>query len=377
MRVTNVLLLAATLAATGCRMARDQEARVGSNVLIGSEVSCPSCCIVIDSVVTLEGAYLSGPATTIERDPAGVFYLADPGEGLLRVYGSDGRFMRQVGRRGAGPGEFEMVRNTLVARDGSIRVLDGVLRRLSVFSRDGEFLGSRLVQVAGGIGMPAVLLPDDQLVVNARAITGAEAGSAVQLIDKEGNATSLFDEAPFDPRKRWLLRRLLWGRPNGEFLVARPYSFTIDVYASDHAKKLSITRVADWIPSQDPEEAPSDGLFDKPPTPQLTAIWEDAQGLLWLSMVAPSRSWRPGPPREQVTLSRETAYTLANRPRFETIIEVVDVERQGVLARSRLDGSVGTPFGGGYLALSVEDSVGEPGLRISRVQLNLTGGSKK
>jgi hypothetical protein len=149
------------------------------------------------------------------------------------------------------------------------------------------------------------------------------------------------------------------------------------VYSTDHAKKFSIARVADWIPSQNPEEAPSDGLFDEPPTPQLAAIWEDAQGLLWLFMLVPSRSWEPGPRMDQVTLNRETAHTLANRPRFETIIEVVDVERQRVLARSRLDGSVGTPFGGGYFALSVEESVGEPGLRISRVQLNLTGGSKK
>ena len=367
MRVRNVLL-AATVAATGCSMARDQDGRVGSGVLIGSEVSCPSCSVVIDSVVTLEGAYFHGPATTIERDQAGVFYLVDAGDGLLKIYGSDGRFVRQIGRLGAGPGEYEMVRNILVARDGSFRVLDGALGRLSIFSRDGEFLRSTLVPLVGGFGMPAVLLPDDQLVVNGSPMTGAEAGSVLHLIDKEGNAASLFDEAPFDRRRQWLHQRLLWGRPNGELLVARPFLFTIDVYSSDHAKKLSITRVADWIPSQDPEEAPSDGLFDEPPTPRLVAIWEDAQGLLWLTMLVPSRLWKPGPRRE-VTMSRETLHTLATRPRFETIIEAVDVDRQRILARSRLNSSVGTSLGGGYLALSVEDSVGEPSIRISRVQL--------
>lgn len=374
MRVTSVLMTAAAVAALGCGTARDHGQRAGSSVLISSEVSCPSCSIVIESVLTLEGAFFNGPATTIERDPAGVFYyLPDGGDGLLKVYGSDGRFVRQIGRQGAGPGEYEVIRNVLVARDGSIHVLDAALGRRSKFSRDGQFLGSTLAPaVVGGVGMSAVLLPDDHFAVNARPRSPADSGYAFQVIDQEGNATRAFaDTSPFDPSRRWLQHRLLWARPDGELLVARPYSFTIDVYASDLTKKLSIARVADWILSQDPEREPGDGVFDRPFTAQLSAIWEDAQGLLWLHMMVPSPAWRPGPsaPQEGIELNQEAVAALANRPRFETILEAVDLERQRVLARYRRDGSVGAPFGGGYLASSVEDSVGQPRVRISRVQL--------
>ncbi|MGH2396476.1 MAG: 6-bladed beta-propeller, partial [bacterium] len=332
--------------------------------------------IVFESLLTIEGAFFAGPPTTIARDPAGGFYLRDA-DGMLQAYGSDGRFVRQIGQRGAGPGEYERVRNVLVSRDGSIHVLDAALGRHSKFSRDGEFLGSTSAPVVlSGVGMDAVFLPDDRIALNALGLNDPLAsGHALQVIDQGGNTTPFGEASPSDLRRPWRQQRLLWARPNGELLVARPYAFTIDVYASDLTKRMSIRRVADWIPSQDQdlEEQPSDGVFDKPPTPMLQLIWEDEQGLLWLGMLEPSGSWRPGPPVEQMRkdqgLNQDTVRTLADRPRFETILEVVDLERQRVLARYSTGDPIGTHFGGGYFALRAEDSVGEPIIRISRVRL--------
>ena len=78
-------------------------------------------------------------------------------------------------------------------------------------------------------------------------------------------------------------------------------------------------------------------------------MWEDAQGLLWLLMWMPSPSWEAGPPMARGRqMNPEARTTLSNRPRAETIIEVVDLERRRVLARSRLEHSPGFAFGGGY-----------------------------
>ncbi len=221
--------------------------------------------------------------------------------------------------------------------------------------------------------MPAILLPDGGLVLNARPMTVGDAGHALKLIDQNGNALRSFDDAVTDARRSFLQLRLLWAQSNGDLLVARPYTFTIDVYAPDYDRKGSITRLAEWVPSKEPDEDPSDGVFDRPFTPRLMGIWEDEQGLLWLYMMLPSPAWRPGPPMEQARkqgLSEETWRALGSRPRVETIIEVVDLATRQLLARTRIDGPAGTPFGGGYVARS-EDSVGEPSLRISRVKLKL------
>ncbi|MGH7930419.1 MAG: 6-bladed beta-propeller, partial [Candidatus Binatia bacterium] len=127
--------------------------RTGSNeiVRIGSEISCPSCTIVIDSVVTLQGASVNAPASLMQRDSTGMYWFGEPG-GLLKVYESDGRFVREIGRIGAGPGEYEMLRNVIPGNDGSVQVLDAALGRRSFFSRDGDFLGSTPVKVNRGIG---------------------------------------------------------------------------------------------------------------------------------------------------------------------------------------------------------------------------------
>jgi hypothetical protein len=374
MKVATVMIIAASIAALGCRVMDKREQATGSAVRIGSEVSCRSCSIVVDSVVTIEGAYLGGPAARIARDKAGMFYLVDGGDKLLKVYASDGRFVRQIGRQGGGPGEYELIRNVMVAPAGSINVLDATLGRLSAYSPNGQFLSSAQVPVARGFGMPAAFLSDGSLVVNIQPTTPADTGHTLRLIGQHGNDVRPLDEATFDPTKRWLQRRVLWPRAGGGLLVGRPFTFTIEVYGSDLAKVTSITRVDTWIPLHDPEEMPSDGLFDKTPTPQLDAMWEDAQGLLWLDMVVPSPDWTPGPPREEVmrrqtATIRETGQTLSSRPRYETIIEVVDVERRSVLARYRQDSSIGAPFGWGYFAHGVENSAGVPSLRISRVQL--------
>ncbi len=363
MRVTTVSMMAAATTALGCNMAGDQD------VGIGSEVSCPSCSIVIDTVVTLKHVFFKGPETAIARDSIGMFYVVDRTDGLLKAFGSDGRLLRSIGRKGGGPGEYEAARNILVASDGSIHVLDGVLQRRTVFGRDGGFISSTQLTIAPAFINPAVLRPEGQLVVNysESAVAATAEGHTVHLINAEGNVTRSVDKAPFDPRAGWRQRRILWGRQNGDVLVARPFSLTIDVYTADLAKKGSITRVADWFPSQEPEGRPSDGVFDEPFAPRLVAIWEDGRGLLWLQFMVPSRSWKPM--TRSRDLSQEDYSNLASRPRIENIIEVLDVERRRVLARSRLDGPVGYPFGEGFFATPVEDSIGEPHLRISHVEL--------
>ena len=68
----------------------------------------------------------------------GRLLLAEPQEGQVNVYGTDGRLQRVLGRRGEGPGELTLpiaARRTL---DGGIVVADPMLARLTFFPPDGE-----------------------------------------------------------------------------------------------------------------------------------------------------------------------------------------------------------------------------------------------
>lgn len=337
-------------------------------VEIQSAVSCGRCAVVIEQVADLAGVFYEGPPTLITRGPNGEFFMLDAE--AIKAFGRTGGFRFQIGRRGGGPGEYQRPRNLLVARDGSIHLLDVMLARYTVFSPAGKFRSMVPTTITRGIGMDAVFLPDGQLVVNGIFSTPNDAGYALLRIDRSGRATHRFDEGPFVYEKPWLQRRLLWARSNGELLVAKPYSFDIDVYSAGLQKQTTLRRVAEWVPSSVPDENPSDGVFDQRPTPRLASVWEDADGLIWLVALVPSPRWKSGPRVQPGKLPpREEYDALERRPRYDTIIEVVDLTQRQVVARSRIAGEIGQAFGGGYIATNIESAQGDPTLRISRLRL--------
>jgi hypothetical protein len=290
---------------------------------------------------------------------------------LVKVYDNGGHFVRQLGRRGAAQGQYEVVRNLLVAPDSSIQVLDGMLGRRSSFSRTGRFLGSDdIPAIHAGFGRPAVIMPDHRLVVNSMTPAGVD--SAVPFLNAIGQSgepvQSFGDSLAIDAGQSWLANRLLWASGNNELFVGVPYTFAVETYGPDLKRKASFRRVAAWAPSRLPR-AIYDGVWDRPLTPQLIAMWQDSAGLLWLGMAAPSRSWSPGPSStRKVTVRKKEYSTLIARPRVRTILEVVDLPGRRVVARLEAEGSLGNPFGAGYFAQTVNDSTGKL-VRISRVRL--------
>src|SRR5690606_22683445 len=136
----------------------------------------------LDTIVTLQDVVFSGPATAIARDAQGHYYVAAD-DGILVKYGADGRLLRPVGRRGAGPGEYEMIRNVVIDTQGTVYVLDGVLGRLSRFTQDGECISSGATGVTSGLGMPAALLSGGLLVVNSWRRSAGDSAYTLQVVD--------------------------------------------------------------------------------------------------------------------------------------------------------------------------------------------------
>lgn len=342
-------------------------------MVIGSEQESGECSIALEDVLTLQDAQFMGPATWIQRSPDGWFYFVDSRDGLVTVHHADGEFFAKVGRKGAGPGEYECVRNIVPAPDNSLFIIDGALSRASRFSRGGEFLGSVRVPVAAGAGLSALLMPDGRFLVNDRPARAAtEPIHVLKLMRGNDNSIDLVGRTAVIAKQRWLAERLLGMRADGEILVAHPFSFTIDVHDTDFTKTETFTRVAEWTPSEHSVSFVSDGLFDTPLTPMLRSVWEDERRLVWLVMIVPSPAWKPAKPRPRFRrISDEAFAELAARPRVETIIEVVDLARQTVMARARFPGSVGTSLGSGIFATSSKESTGNASIRITRARLHM------
>jgi hypothetical protein len=74
-------------------------------------------------------------------DSAGTIYVPDNGSGELRIFSRDGMFIRKIGRRGNGPGEFQQISN-VIPYGQHIAVIDGGLRRTNELSSDGTLAAS-------------------------------------------------------------------------------------------------------------------------------------------------------------------------------------------------------------------------------------------
>lgn len=61
----------------------------------------------------------------------------------IRVFdAASGAHLRDIGKRGAGPGEFNLPRDVAIGKDGRLYVVDGGNFRVQVFSADGQYLKS-------------------------------------------------------------------------------------------------------------------------------------------------------------------------------------------------------------------------------------------
>jgi len=102
--------------------------------------------IVVDSlpVLTIGGNdqgpnYDFGEVRAAVRLASGQIAVADGKSSVIRFYDSTGTFLRQVGRKGQGPGEFQEIGLLWSTAGDSLLVYDLVLRRLSTFDPAGNF----------------------------------------------------------------------------------------------------------------------------------------------------------------------------------------------------------------------------------------------
>lgn len=95
----------------------------------------------LDEKTMPEGVQFIGPADVAVGADGGVFVL-DFSDNNLKIFDAHGTFLKVVGRKGQGPGEFNMPSELAVAGD-RLAVWDMGNRRLALLTRAGEFIESK------------------------------------------------------------------------------------------------------------------------------------------------------------------------------------------------------------------------------------------
>lgn len=73
-------------------------------------------------------------------DAGGTAYIGDNTDMAIKVFDSQGKYLRAIGRKGEGPGEFTYIGDIVPLPDGRLMVTDFQARRTSLFGPEGQFL---------------------------------------------------------------------------------------------------------------------------------------------------------------------------------------------------------------------------------------------
>lgn len=128
--------------------------------------------MVVDGTIGGDDLFIGAGASVAVRDDGTVFLL-DPASFQVRVFDGDLKPIRQFGRKGKGPGEFEEPKIITLTPKGLPGVLDPTLKRLTIFNDDGSV--SRSVRLdAASVAMyhPVVLNGDNTAFLSARSHQG-------------------------------------------------------------------------------------------------------------------------------------------------------------------------------------------------------------
>lgn len=144
-RVAGLLLTAAVLAACS-----DAEPAHESTAVRWSVEERPAL-----EIGTGEGDDALYRVTSAARLPDGRIAIANAGTQQVKLFGADGRHLASLGRRGGGPGEFQ-VPMWIGSHADSILVWDAALERLTVFDAAGKLARTTPFPTLGG-SFPSVV----------------------------------------------------------------------------------------------------------------------------------------------------------------------------------------------------------------------------
>jgi len=91
----------------------------------------------------------------------GKIIVLDWGDSTFKIYDKDGKYIRTIGGRGQGPGEFERLINFSIGSDGNIYIMDSMNHRVAVLDEQGEYLAGFRIEE----GLPVEIATDQKNLI--------------------------------------------------------------------------------------------------------------------------------------------------------------------------------------------------------------------
>ncbi len=334
---------------------------------------CQSCAIDVGPATPAFG-YPQGfdqrPSDLVWRTDGSVVLLKAGHGGVPRLFTSASAF-RDLGRNGAGPGEYRAA--LLGAADAdTVYVFDRLNQRLSVLDPSGTVV--RSAPAPPGT-LDLIWLPGRrELIVNAHIPDRNRIGLAYHAFDPVGNQLRSFAESekPVVGANAW---NVVWRRtvvdPMGNLVASTVLGeVRIEKWSPDGLLMAShLLRLPEFrAPMRAPPDQPS------PPPPSVEALWIEPAQVLWLVVLVAGKRWRDGIGLTRVQAERTWRVDWIDPMRYQdTKVFAVDLARGLILASARVTGTCRFFTNRGGLLCDAEN--GDGTYRLDARQLRVVGGN--
>ena len=340
-----------------------QDSTATVDILEGS-ATCADC-ITVDHVVTLGDTVAPGYidwSVYAAIDDFGNYWVGMPRESVVKVWDAEGRFLRQVGRRGDGPMEFQRPAPVGTDGEGRMHVVDLATGRETVVNADFSYDSDRSL-FPGFYQLAIPLGEDGKYLGNTSRTTAGKMGVPLHIVDGLDILHS-FDrmegiEAPGD------VPRVLAVDRQPRIYSTRAGDYLIQVWSESGRRILGLRG-----PRLNEEEA-SRGFWspDNPPRNQIFAMQVDAEQRLWVIRHVRTENWLDHM-EERVAPNGRVGHAPTDddwRYIFESHIDLIDLTRGSFIATRRHDALFEAFVGDGLAIENRETETGYPQMVVWRL----------
>lgn len=331
-KIAGVVLL--TWAACACQDRQGEPRDTARGTILVEETElCPTCRIVMRELATLgqssDPVSISEDATfrpcVVGRLVAGGYVMSAPSGGTeLLYYDSTGQFLRRVGRRGGGPGEFGSFLLVAVGPADTLYVADPMNTRLTILSPADSVIGT--IRVAGRVDAVATL-PGGNILLDHYPKPSGGPRDLFEVVTPDGTTVRSFGQYS-GPESPWGDQWIVSPAPNGGAWSGKMDRFEASQWSQNGELVRTLVWNLDWFPPNAPLDP---GFPAEAAAPSaLVQVVQFAADTLWVFVTVPDAHWTPGERRNAVNPG--TTQTI-----FDTYVEVVDLTRAQAIARARFD----------------------------------------
>lgn len=274
---------------------------------------------------TFDGDGAIEQTVSVRRTTSGL-YVVNQRDHLM-LFDSTGTFVRTIGRRGGGPGEFRRISRIEVTEGDTIHTFDGSNQRHTILTPDGSVVRSFRLPM---YFHTAIVTTRGVVVLNQAIRTTRHDAYPLHFV-LDGEVTGSFGTPSPTARPAALgLLRTLARTPDGGIIAARVDRYLIERFNATGDLVATLTRRTELYEQTGPGSSRAPGT-------STNAVGVDDDGHLWVLIGTPDPDWQDavswdkhpdGPGRMTVNNFHGV---------YDTVIDIIDMKNRQILASYRVD----------------------------------------